>query len=99
MKGNVLNEKRVKTALKKKAFGYDATEIVEEYVSDGDGEVRLSKKRVTKKNIPPDMAALKMLIEESVIPVTELSDEELEREKERLLKELSEKNRKQESVN
>ena len=95
MREKRLNEKKVKAALVKKAFGYDATEVVEEYVSDEAGEVKLSKKKVTKKNVPPDMSALKMLMDEAFVPVGEMSDEELEKEKERLIKELSEKQKKE----
>ena len=93
MRERRLNEKKVKAALVKKALGYDATEVVEEYVSDEAGEVKLSK--VTKKNVPPDMSALKMLMDEAFVPVGEMSDEELEKEKERLIKELSEKQKKE----
>ena len=32
----------------KKALGYDVKEVVEEYVNE-DGEIRLTKKKVTKK--------------------------------------------------
>ena len=85
MKENVLNDGKVKAALVKKALGYDATEIVEEYVTCDEGDVKLSKKKVTKKNVPPDMTALKMLIEEDSAPVFEMSDEELQAEMNRLL--------------
>ena len=78
-----------KEALVKKALGYDATEIVEEYVSGEEGEIRLTKKKVTKKNVPPDITAIKMLMEDYVKPVAVMSDEELEKEKMRLLKTLA----------
>ena len=73
-----------KQVLIKKALGYDVKEVVEEYVSDEDGTVKLSKKKVTKKNVPPDLTALKMLLE-SDKPISSMSDEELEKEKTRLL--------------
>jgi len=57
--------------------------VVEEYVSD-DGEIRLSKKKVTVKNVPPDVTAIKMLIDEREVDLTTLSDQELESEKIRL---------------
>ena len=75
-----------KQALIKKALGYDATEVVEEYVSSDEGEVKLTKKKVTKKNVPPDMTALKMLMEDSDKPVENMTDEELLEEKQRLIK-------------
>ena len=88
--------KRIKDALVKKALGYDATETVEEY-SEEDGEIRLVKKRVTVKNVPPDVSALKMLMEETQRDFSELSDQQLIEEKARLLKELlkEEKNKKE----
>ena len=48
-KTKVVVETEFKDALVKKALGYDATEIVEEYVSSDEGEVKLTKKKVTKK--------------------------------------------------
>lgn len=83
-KGDKLTEeKKLKTALLKKALGYEAKEVIEEYVSD-DGEIRLSKKKVTKKNVPPDITAIKLLLGEKT-PLTEMSDEELLKERERLI--------------
>lgn len=80
-------------ALLKKAVGYDATETVEEYVLSGDdGEVKLSKKKVTKKKVPPDMTAIKILMAEELKNVADMTDEELKEEKERLLKLLAEEN-------
>lgn len=72
--------------LVKKALGYDVKEVVEEYVSDEDGEIKLTKKKVTKKNVPPDLTALKILLDGEEKPVRSMSDEELEKEKIRLIK-------------
>ncbi len=87
---SVLSQKKLKDALLKKALGYDCTETVTEYVSDEDG-VKLSKKKVTKKNVPPDITALKMLLTENDKDLSEMSDEELQKEKARLIKLLAEK--------
>ena len=65
-------ENKLKTALLKKALGYEAKETIEEYVSD-DGEIRLSKRKVTKKNVPPDITAIKMLLGESQTDITEMT--------------------------
>ncbi len=73
------------SALTKKALGYDYKEVVEEYVSGDDGEVKLTKKKVTKKNVPPDITAIKMLLEKQV-DIPSMSDEELEKERVRLIK-------------
>jgi hypothetical protein len=93
-----IDSARFKTALVKKALGYDATEVVEEYVSDDAGEVKLTKKKVTKKNVPPDLTALKMLLDQTEVPVSEMTDEQLEDEKQRLLKLLGEFNEKEKKI-
>ncbi|MBQ3116189.1 MAG: hypothetical protein IJC07_04095 [Clostridia bacterium] len=85
-----------KEALIKKALGYDATEVVEEYVAGEEGEVKLSKKKVTKKNVPPDITAIKILLESQTENVEDMSDEQLEKEKERLIKLLCECDKKKE---
>ena len=86
-------EKKLKTALKKRALGYNSTEVTEEYVEDGEGGVKLVKRKVVKKNVPPDVSAAKLLIEmEGVSDITKLSDEELEEEKQRLIKEYLKEN-------
>lgn len=81
-----VTESDFKNALIKKALGYDATEVVEEYVSGEEGEIKLTKKKVTKKNVPPDLTAIKLLMGEDSLALSEMTDEELEKEKERLLK-------------
>ena len=92
MKGKRVKTKNIsncdfKDALIKKALGYDATEVVEEYVSGEEGDIKLTKKKVTKKNVPPDITAIKILMEDkSDNQVAGLSDEQLESEKQRLIK-------------
>jgi hypothetical protein len=83
----VENIKEAKKALLKKALGFKTKEIVEEY-STSDGEIVLTKKKVTQKTVPPDCMAIKMLMEEQVGGY--LTDEELLEEKDRLLKLLKE---------
>ena len=73
-------------AVRRRATGYEATETVEEY-SVVDGSLELVKKRVTVKDVPPDISAAKLLLDEG--GVEELSDEQLESERTRLLKELA----------
>ena len=75
----------LKEVLIKKALGYDVQEVIEEYSSDGDGEVKLSKKKVTTKYVPPDMTALKILLDENQKDTAQMTDEELYQEKVRLL--------------
>lgn len=76
-------EEEIKGALKKCAVGFGTSEVVEEFCME-DGELKLVKKKVTKKDIPPDIKAVKMLMDGSGL--SEISDEELEEEKSRLLK-------------
>ena len=64
------------TVISKKAKGYTASEVVEEYVMDEEG-LKLTKKKVTKKHIPPDITAAKLLLELEP-DIESLTDEELE---------------------
>lgn len=80
-------EEEIKGALKKCAVGFGTSEVVEEFCME-DGELRLVKKKVTRRDVPPDIKAVKMLIEES--GVDGLSGKQLEEEKENLLKILKE---------
>lgn len=90
----VEEEDKIKKALLKKALGYNADECVEEYTFDENGEKVLSKRKVTKKHYSPDIAAVKVLLERYFTTyeekIAKMSDEELEEEKERLLKQLKE---------
>ena len=86
----VKEKEDINRALMKKALGYTAEETVEEYSMKEDGEVLLSKKKVTKKNVPPDITALKILLESKEPELNEMTDEQLEQEKIRLLKILRE---------
>lgn len=70
-------ENDVKNALKKCAVGFGASEVVEEFTVE-DGELRLVKKKVTRRDIPPDIKAVKMLMDEGAVDA--LSDEEIESE-------------------
>lgn len=92
-KGETVDEKEIKDALIKKALGFESDEIVEEYVLDENGVPVLSKRKITKKFNPPDMNAVKFLLEKSALTDDEIStmtDEELLKEKERLLRLLKE---------
>ncbi len=89
-------EDKIKKALLKKALGYNANEVVEEYTYNEDGELKLSKKKITKKHFSPDIAAVKVLLdkyyktyEEEVLSMT---DEKLLQEKKSLEQQLREDN-------
>ena len=73
--------------LYKKGIGYKTEEIVEEYASEEKGG-ELLKRKVTVKNVPPDVVALKAYLDISkqANEFNNLSDSELLAEKLRLLK-------------
>lgn len=75
-------EEEVFGALKKCAVGLKTREVVEEFSME-DGELRLVKKKVTQRDIPPDIKAVKLLLDGN--DTCGLSDEELEEEKAKLL--------------
>ncbi len=89
-----------KKILLKKAKGYSSKETVEEY-SLQDNSLILSKRKVTTKKIPPDVSALKVLLElENTDSIDQMTDEQLVREKKRLLQLLNEfENNNKESKN
>lgn len=87
------NKKKLEKALLEKALGYTTQEVVEEYGMSGD-EFVLQKRKTSTKSYPPDLSALQLLLEESgevKNKYLELSNEELEKEKIRLIKLLKEK--------
>lgn len=79
-------DKDIEKALKKRAIGYETTEITEEYSSSDEGEIRMVKRKIVSKNVPPDVSAVKLLFENSSTDdISSMTDEELENEKIRLL--------------
>ncbi len=78
-------------SLFKKAVGYTVDEVVEEYVnSENDPDLRLIKRKITKKHIPPDISAAKALLdglgESNLDRYRAMSDEELLKKRDELLK-------------
>lgn len=82
-------EDKIIDAVRKVALGYSLEEVTEEYGVEN-GELKLVKRRETRKDVPPDLKAVKILIGEKDYSL--LSDEELEEEKNRLLAQLQEEN-------
>ena len=78
-----MQEDKLKDAVLKVALGFSLEEVTEEYGVE-DGELKLVRRRETRKDVPPDLKAAKLLLEEK--DYAALSDEELERERQRLLK-------------
>ncbi len=82
-------DEEILNALKKRAKGYSYNEVQEEFAVRDDGEVALVKRKVLEKYCPPDSSALKAYLELTPADdISGMSDEELEKEKLRLLKEL-----------
>lgn len=69
--------------LRKKAKGFHYRETVEEFQDDG-GELRLVRKKVSTKYMPPDVAAIRA-IGEAERTLAECSDDELERMRDELI--------------
>lgn len=97
-----MDEEEIRKALVKRALGYESDEIVEEYTADENGNAVLSKRKITKKYNPPDIVALRFLLEQEELSDSELShmtDAELMNEKNRLLQLLREKEKENEDGN
>lgn len=81
-------KEKIQKSLMKKALGYRYNEVIEEYTIGEDGE-KLSKKKVTTKDVPPDIAAVKLLLDSLNVEHSDfenLSDEELKIEIEKAMK-------------
>jgi hypothetical protein len=87
----MIPEKILKNLLKR-AEGYVQRESQVEYQIDEDGNKRAIKERVTEKEVPPDVQALKIYLELTNFKseFENMSDEEISKEKKRLIKELKE---------
>ena len=82
-----MEQTEVKNALIKCAVGLSASETVEEFAVE-DGELKLVKKKVVKREIPPDIKAVKLLLDGERPP----TDGELEAERQKLIEMLKEEN-------
>lgn len=82
---------KIEKSLLKKALGYNYKEVVDEYVIDEDGQ-KLTKRKITIKNVPPDISAVKLLLDELNVAVnvdlSTLSDADLKRELKDILKKI-----------
>lgn len=64
----------------KKALGYNYKEVIDEYSVDESGNKTLTKRKVTTKNVPPDLSAVKLLLDQITSTQKDysaLSDDEL----------------------
>lgn len=85
------NKELLVNILMKKAKGYAYREKTDEYVFS-DGKKQLVKSKVVTKRVQPDVSAIKALIQlgDGLTDVTQLTDEQLQVEKLRLIKLLNE---------
>ena len=78
-------ETKLEDALLKVALGFQVAEVTEEF-AEVDGELKLTKRKRIKKDVPPDLKAVQLLLGENVgVAMEKMTDEELETEKQRLL--------------
>lgn len=85
-----LKPKKIKELLLKAAKGYEVAEVTVEY-AEVNGKMQVTKRKEIKKEVPGDLKALQMLLDAEGVKENAsltLTDEELEQEKQRLLKEL-----------
>ena len=78
---------KIEKSIIKKALGYNYKEVIDEYAIDGNQKT-LVKRKITTKNVPPDLAAVKMLLEDLTNQqkdYSNLSSEELVAEVKKLL--------------
>ena len=76
-------------AIKKLVKGFCLKEEVNEYSLDANGDMKLTKQKISRKIVPPNTDILKMLFNKSETQTVNFegwSDLELEKEKQRLLK-------------
>lgn len=94
---NKLKEmEKLRRAIKKKALGYNIVEETVDY-SLVDGEMVPSKRKTATRHIPPDVSALKALLDMvDEKSYSSMTDKELQEEKTRLLKILAQSENKQE---
>lgn len=82
---NEKEKEKLDKALLKVALGYSLAEVTEEF-AQVDGELKLMKRKQTKKDIPPDIKAMQLLFSShGGVGLENMTDEELEEEKNRLL--------------
>ena len=90
MKGK---EEQLNELLMRVAKGCRVEEVTEEY-AEVDGQMRLTKRKEIRRDIPPDLKAVQMLLSSGTADVGQMSDAQLEEEKARLLELLQKNNEK-----
>ena len=85
-------DEEVRNAILKVALGCSVEEVTEEY-GVTDGQLTLVKRRETRKDIPPDLKAVQLLMSGEEDDCASLTDEELEAERAKLIRALGEENK------
>lgn len=82
------DREKLEDALLKKALGYTTEEVVEEFAGEDEHGLKLCKRKVNRKNIPPDLASLQILLArlDEQNEYSTFTDEELYSEREKLQK-------------
>lgn len=94
IENKIFDEKTIK-ALKSCILGLTTIETTTEYATDDNGDLKVVKKKVQEKSIPPNVDLIKLIYQhlvEDEKDYEKMSDEELEREKQKLIKQLKEEN-------
>ena len=80
--------------LKKHILGFSSKEVTTEYLVDEEtGQLKISKQKVQEKTLPPNIDLLKILCQQIEKPKEDyesMTDEQLEKEKQKLLQKLKE---------
>ena len=84
-----MSEDLALSALKNLIEGATTVEEIEEYIIDDNKKLILKGTKKVIKKLPPDLSAIKTVLSmDDVSNLKSLSDEELEKEKQKLLKQL-----------
>ena len=81
---------KIEKSILKKAFGYNYKEVIDEFAIEGKNKT-LIKRKITTKNVPPDLSAVKMLLDDincEEKDYSNLSDEQLVEEIKKALEKL-----------
>lgn len=82
---SLTDREKLEEALMKKALGFTTEEITEEFA--GEDGLKICKRKVNKKVVPPDLASLQILLGrlDQQNQYSSFTDEELYSEREKLL--------------
>ena len=89
-----MDDDRLKKALFRRALGYSVKEETVEFAKDDSGEEIIAKRKVSIKHIPPDLSALKILLNrffpDEYKNIDEITEEDLAKERENIFEKLKE---------